>query len=99
MKDAHSAESNEKLFLRFLFFELWLIVFIICGDTSGFSSVPPIKKKRSKVAKFTGKVLNELKRMKNQFFDFYFLSCVFTIVSPTKCVKCVTDQKKMFKSD
>ena len=26
MKDAHSAESNEKLIFRFLFFELWLKV-------------------------------------------------------------------------
>ena len=31
MKDAHSAESNEKSIFRFLFFELWLIVFIIYG--------------------------------------------------------------------
>ena len=32
MKDAHSAESNEKssiIFLRFLVFELWLIAFTI----------------------------------------------------------------------
>ena len=41
VKDAHSAESNEKSIFRFLFFELWLIVFTIHGDTPGFSSVSP----------------------------------------------------------
>ena len=52
MKDAHSAESNEKSYFRFLFFQLWLIVFTINGDTPG---VPPTKKIGcSKVAKFTG---------------------------------------------
>ena len=40
MKDVHSAESNEKSYFRFLFFELWLIVFTIYGDTSA----PPTKK-------------------------------------------------------
>ena len=43
MKDAHSAESNEKSYFRyfrFLFFQLWLIVFTINGDTPG---VPPTK--------------------------------------------------------
>ena len=29
MKDVHSAESNEKYIFRYLFFELWLIVFTI----------------------------------------------------------------------
>ena len=29
MKDAHSAESNEKSIFRFLFFELWLILFTV----------------------------------------------------------------------
>ena len=56
MKDARSAESNEKSyfrFFRFLFFELWLIVFTIYGDTQ---SVPPTKKKLFKVIKFTGKM-------------------------------------------
>ena len=41
IEDAHSAESNEKSyirFFRFLFFELWLIIFKIYGDTL---SVPP----------------------------------------------------------
>ena len=50
----HSAESNEKSYVRFfpfLFFELWL--FTIYGDTP---SVPLIKKSCSKVAKFTGKM-------------------------------------------
>ena len=45
MKDAHSAESNENSMFRFLFFELWLIVFTIYGGTPGISSVSPIKKK------------------------------------------------------
>ena len=40
MKDAHSAESNEKSFFRFLIFELWLIVFTI------YSDVPPTKNKK-----------------------------------------------------
>ena len=71
MIDAHSAESNEKLISQFLFFELCLIVFTILRDTSDFSSMSPIKKKdRSKVVKFTGKVRNVPKRMKNQFSDF-----------------------------
>ena len=54
MKDALSAESNEKSyirFFRFLDFELWLIVFTIYGDAPG---VPPTKiKSCSKVVKFT----------------------------------------------
>ena len=44
MIDEHIAESNEKLIYRFflfLFFELWLIVFTIYGDTPEFSSVSP----------------------------------------------------------
>ena len=45
MKDAHSAGPNEKLIFQFLFFELWLIVFTIYGDTPGFSSVGFHKKK------------------------------------------------------
>ena len=47
-KDAHNAESNEKWyfrFFRFLFFELWLIVFTISCDTP---CVSPAKKKLSK---------------------------------------------------
>ena len=71
MKDAHSAELNEKSIFRFLFFELWLIVFTIYGDTPGFSSVSPTEQKNlSKLVKFTGKMRNELKKMKNHFFDF-----------------------------
>ena len=45
MKDAHSAESNEKSIFRFLFFELWLIVFTIYGESPGCSCVSPTKKK------------------------------------------------------
>ena len=29
MKDSHGAEANEKSILRFLFFDLWLIVFTV----------------------------------------------------------------------
>ena len=44
IKNAHSAESNEKLFFGYcwFFFYLWLIVFTIYGDKPG---VPPTKKK------------------------------------------------------
>ena len=42
MKDAHSAELNEKSFFLFLFFWLWLIVFTIYGEKSSLS---PTKKK------------------------------------------------------
>ena len=42
MKDGLSAESNEKSYFIFLFFELWVIVFTIYGNTPG---VPPTKKK------------------------------------------------------
>ena len=47
MKDAHSAESHEKSILRFLFFELWLIVYTIVytiyGDhpSGGVGAMPP----------------------------------------------------------
>ena len=43
MKDAHSVESIEKLYIRFFrfsFFKLWLIAFTIYDDTPG---VPPTK--------------------------------------------------------
>ena len=36
MIDAHSAESIEKLIFRYLFFELWLIVYTIYGWHTGF---------------------------------------------------------------
>ena len=42
LKDAHSADSNENSYFRFLVFELWLIVCTIYCDTPG---VPPTKKK------------------------------------------------------
>ena len=42
MKDAHCAEPSEKSIFLFLFFELWLIVFTIYGDTP---DMPPTKKK------------------------------------------------------
>ena len=42
MKYAYSAEMNEKLCIRFLVFELWLIAFTIYGETP---SVPPTKNK------------------------------------------------------
>ena len=37
MKETHSAESNEKSCIRFLYFELWLIVFTIYGGTTSVS--------------------------------------------------------------
>ena len=52
MKDANTAESNEKSFFRFfrfLFLELWLILFRIYGDTQGVPS--PKKNSCSKEAK------------------------------------------------
>ena len=53
MKDAHSAESDEKSYFRFLFFELWLILITIYGDTL---CVQLTKKKSSKVAKIIEKM-------------------------------------------
>ena len=50
MKDAHCGETNEKSIfqvLRCLFFELWLILFAIFGDTPEFQSMLPTKKKLS----------------------------------------------------
>ena len=45
MKDAPSAESIEKSISRFLFFELWLIVFTIYwGHTWNFKCITDIKK-------------------------------------------------------
>jgi len=49
MKDAHSAESNAKLYFRYfrlLCYELRLITFIIYDDKSG---VPPYKKKSGQI--------------------------------------------------
>ena len=65
MKDTHCVEPNEKSIFRFLFSELWLILFTIFGDTPEFPNVLPIKINRSNVAKFTGKMRNVLKRMIN----------------------------------
>ena len=42
MKDAYSAESNEKSISKFLVFELWLIVFTIYGDTPGVNPRNPV---------------------------------------------------------
>ena len=68
IKDARSADSDEKSILWFLFFELWLIVFTIYGDIfEVFKCVTDQKKESPKVVKFTGKMRNELKQMKNQF--------------------------------
>ena len=60
MKDAHSAESNEKSdfrIFRFLFFELWLISSTIYGDTPG---VPPLKKKLFISGQLAGKMRIDL---------------------------------------
>ena len=71
-REAQWAETNEKSifqFVRFSFFELWLIVFTI------YMCVTSQKKiSRSIAVKFTEKMRNELKRTKNQFSDEYFLS-------------------------
>ena len=92
------AEANDKSIFRFLFFELWLIIIYNLRLPHRDFQVLPTKKIRSKVVKFTEKVLNELKRMKNQFFDFYFLSygrfctlnsqnllCLWTLLIDQKC--------------
>ena len=44
------------------------------GDTADFPSVSLTKNRDSNLQEFTGKVRNMLKRMKNQFSDFNFLS-------------------------
>ena len=88
MKDAHSAESNENCIFRFLFFKIWLIVFTIYGDTPGFSSVSPTKKKtfiRGQIYRkygvclgmgekpfFLNPVLKQGKKNKKCFFSSYF---------------------------
>ena len=78
MKDAHCAEKNETSIFRFLFFELWLIIYNFWWHTSISKCVTDRKYKfPSKVVKLTWKMRNVLKRMKNQFTDFcvlYFLS-------------------------
>ena len=56
MKDAHSAELNEKSHFRF--FELWLIAFTIYGDTRGAINQ---RKTCSNVAKFTGEMRIDLR--------------------------------------
>ena len=55
MKDARSAESNEKSCDRF--FPFLVFEFIIYGDTQ---DVPPIKKNCLTVAKFTAKMRIDL---------------------------------------
>ena len=98
LKDANSAESNEKSIFRFLFFSSygwWYLKFT--GDTPGlFKWVSNQKKSRSKMVKLTEKMSNELKRLKNQFSDFFFLSWLYLQVTVfTLLSKCVTDQKKI----
>ena len=55
MKDAECAESNEKSIFRFLFFELWLIVFTI------YQKITYQKELFFKRFKFTGKMRIALK--------------------------------------
>ena len=52
MKDSYYVDPNGKSNFRFLFFELWLLVFTIFGDTY----VTDFKKYISKLAKCTGKM-------------------------------------------
>ena len=72
-KYAYSAESNEISIYWFLFFELWLILFTFYGTHLDFQVFHRPKKNRQKVYKFTEKMRNLLKRMKNHFSDFNFL--------------------------
>ena len=84
MIDAHSAKSNRKSIFRFLLFELWLIVQkILRRHTGFFKCVTDQKQNRLKVVKFTAKMRNVLKRMKNKFSDlsdFYFRAMVIFVL-------------------
>ena len=64
------AQPNQKSIFRFLVSELWLTVFTIFGDIPQFLRVIDGKKIRSKVTKFTRKMRNVLRRMKNRFLRF-----------------------------
>ena len=68
LKDAHCVESNENSISLFLFFKLWLIIFSIYWWHIWIFKCLNDQKNRSKVAKFTGIMRNELKRMKNFVF-------------------------------
>ena len=72
MIDAHSAESNGKSIFRFLFFEVMTVrIYNFTLTHRTFQCVTELKQKdRLKVVKFTGKVRNMLKQMKNQLSDF-----------------------------
>ena len=77
MKDAHSAETNEKTIFRFLFFQVMAncIHNLQCDDWI-FKCVTNQKKSRLKVVKFTENMRNELKRMKNSKY-LVFAFCWF----------------------
>ena len=60
MKEAHSAESNQKCIFQILYFELWLIVFTIHKNL-------PTKKL---LFKFTGKIRISILYIN---FDFFFV--------------------------
>ena len=52
------------------------------NHTPGILSASPTKKKnRSKEVKFTEEIRNELKRMKNQFSDFFLVMVDFILTS------------------
>ena len=75
MKHAHSAESNKKIkkiqfFSIFIFWVMADYIYNLRWLTWIFKCVTD-QKNRSKMAKFTRKMRNELKRMKNQFSDFF----------------------------
>ena len=92
MKDAHSAESNEKSYFRFVFPVLWLIAFTIYGDTP---CVPPTNENScSKVAKFTGKMridLTMIFELLSFFLRFLFFELWLIVF---KIYQKFTDQKK-----
>ena len=67
MKDAHSAESNEKSIIRFFFLVMDDCIYSLRWLTWIFKCVTIQKNNRSKLVEFTGKMYNELKLMKNQF--------------------------------
>ena len=67
MKDGQWAETNEKSISNFSDFYFFILFTVTHLD---FQVCHRQKNNRSKVAKFTGKMRNKLKRMKNQFSDF-----------------------------
>ena len=72
MKDAYSAESNEKSIFQFLFFELWLIVFTIYGWHTWISTHH--KKKSFKSGQIYRKDVQWAETIEKSIFRFYFFN-------------------------